>query len=509
MNAEDGSVRREEQRSERVRNYSGVAGGSWIVKRGNYSPRNQIGPIRTNAMKAADRSGHSDPYSIFSPRSPRTNFGSSPTHPEMFDLETIICEFEKGFLSPSKHEGQTEIGKQRNFVKKIVAAFEVKYKASNDPRGGQEGEAAGGSAAYPDTSCDEGGEVANKIFESISFDAPITNLHGESMMMMMNEFENHRGSASDSIPHSQLGETFLAWPSVSSSSEDGLIDLRKNKKYDEEENKEGSLLPISNDCLRELAIFSSTNDLDVNQASCPLDLARRDSSDSDYSLCKYDEEVSYRRSSLHVDSNVAECLDDTMIVDDTMVLDLTLRKQGDISSTENGFFPKRSDKFLEQDEQEEHLEEEEEEQERQKEEEVEAGQISRNDKIPKIVGAFLKRPIEVEDTSIDWIPIPGKKLPRKKSLKKLLYSLTGKRLDKKRKLFSSERNLNEGEYQDSGFDEISCSSSSLTSLASITDMLGKVREYSNSLLDSSKEVTFKTFKSKELEKEEDKASKQG
>lgn len=499
-------MKKEEQKSERVRNYSGIPGGNWIKIRNNL-PRNPIGPIRMNAMKATDRSGHSDPYNIFSPRSPWINIGSSPTRPEMIDLETIICEFEKGFLSPSKHEVSKEVGKQRNFVKKIVAAFEVKYKACNDPNG-QDG--AGGSS-NPDTSC-EGAVKKSPIFESIRFNSPSENLC-DSMMMIMDErgeFEN--GSSSNS-----MGQTFVWTSETKFSDEDGLIDLRKKKYDDETENRENEEISVYPNDFETSTIFRSELSTDWRNetgeySDYPLNLKRRDSNDSNYSLnksfFKFDKEESYQRS--NIDPKEAETLDDTMIMDDTMVLDLTMPKQGNTSSMENEFSQASIINYIKQEEIEEEREEREEREEEREEKEGEeegskdAEEISRN-KIPKIVGAFLKKPIEVEDTSINWIPIPGKKLPRKRSLKKLLYSLTGKRLDKKRK-FSSERNLNEGEYQDSGFDEKSCSSASLSSLASITDILGKTRRENNNLLNMNKDITFETFKSKNLEEEKDKAS---
>lgn len=116
---------------------------------------------------------------------------------------------------------------------------------------------------------------------------------------------------------------------------------------------------------------------------------------------------------------------------------------------------------------------------------VRSNSSMRRERQPKIVGAFLKKPIEVEDTSIDWIPITGKKLPRKRSFKKLLSVLTGKnRLSSKTsKLYCSQSNLQEEtpkELHDSGYDEKSCSSSSLTSLVSISDLLQQQDNYETS-----------------------------
>ncbi|XP_043275610.1 uncharacterized protein [Venturia canescens] len=100
----------------------------------------------------------------------------------------------------------------------------------------------------------------------------------------------------------------------------------------------------------------------------------------------------------------------------------------------------------------------------------------RRERQPKIVGAYLKEPVEVEDTSIDWIPIRDQKLPRKRSFKKLLSMLTGKKSSvKTSKLYCSEINLQEETtkelLQDSGYDEKSGSSSSLVSLVSIGDLM--------------------------------------
>ncbi|XP_051158616.1 putative uncharacterized protein DDB_G0291812 [Leptopilina boulardi] len=98
--------------------------------------------------------------------------------------------------------------------------------------------------------------------------------------------------------------------------------------------------------------------------------------------------------------------------------------------------------------------------------------LKRKERAPIIIGAFLKKPVKVEEISVNWIPFPGKKLPRKKSLKKLLSTLSGKKLDyqkKKEVVFSSQVNVNDEnrELPDSGYDEqSSLSSSSLTSITS-------------------------------------------
>lgn len=390
-------------------------------------------------MNAAGKSGQTNPYNVFSPRSPRRITGSSKTL-DMPDLESIIREFEKGFLSPSKHEARAaETGKQSsNFVKKIVAAFEVKYKACNEEEG---------ASSSPDTSC--GGGARRRSL--LSLDSPSEKLH----------------SAMDG---DELGED------RSRIEEEGTKGAEENR-----ESRRSAT--FSTGSSKDLKNEASENSSDIYLSS--LNLERRGSKDS-ISDCssvffKFDEEESLEGRG----RSKVESLDDTVIVEGELDLTLPNPEQAEFPKTSNDEFSKKG---------------EEEEEEGSKEGRQ---MVSRNDKTPKIVGAFLKRPIEVEDTSIDWIPITGKKLPRKKSLKKLLYSLTGKRLEKKRNLFSSERNLNEGEYQDSGYDERSCSSSSLTSLASVTDVLSKAQR-EDSWLDSGRRITFKTFKSKSLEgKEED------
>ena len=105
---------------------------------------------------------------------------------------------------------------------------------------------------------------------------------------------------------------------------------------------------------------------------------------------------------------------------------------------------------------------------------------------PVIIGAFLKKPIKVEETSINWIPFPRKKLLRKKSLKKLLFSLTGKKSNRKEKevVFASQININKEsrELPDSGYDEKSVSSSSLTSINSTPEVVREKKQetiYSN------------------------------
>lgn len=97
----------------------------------------------------------------------------------------------------------------------------------------------------------------------------------------------------------------------------------------------------------------------------------------------------------------------------------------------------------------------------------------RREKAPKIVGGFLKKPVEVEDTAIDWIPFPGKKLPRKSSFKRLLSILAGNKItDKVEKLYFSFSKIEKrNRTPDSGYDDKESVSSSHSSLSSVPEVL--------------------------------------
>ncbi|XP_063972261.1 uncharacterized protein LOC135160045 [Diachasmimorpha longicaudata] len=122
---------------------------------------------------------------------------------------------------------------------------------------------------------------------------------------------------------------------------------------------------------------------------------------------------------------------------------------------------------------------------------------------PKIVGAFLKKPIEVEDTAIDWIPITGKKLPRKHSFKKLLSILTGRSFASKgSKLFGSQSQSNipeenRKEHHDSGYDEKSSSTSSLKSLTSFPEVAHQQENYGSDTYMRTGLSTFQALKDPE------------
>nr|XP_050850829.1 uncharacterized protein LOC127064201 [Vespula vulgaris] len=54
--------------------------------------------------------------------------------PSQTDLETVIREFENNFLKPTEVDTSNNSTKNKSFVKKIVAAFEEKYKAYNESK---------------------------------------------------------------------------------------------------------------------------------------------------------------------------------------------------------------------------------------------------------------------------------------------------------------------------------------------------------------------------------------
>ncbi|XP_034945576.1 uncharacterized protein [Chelonus insularis] len=87
----------------------------------------------------------------------------------------------------------------------------------------------------------------------------------------------------------------------------------------------------------------------------------------------------------------------------------------------------------------------------------------KREKSPKIVGAFLKKPIEVEETKIDWIPITNQRLPRNHSFQKIMSLLLGKKYaNKSSQFYCSVNPTNEKvrRHRDSGDDEKTSSGSS-------------------------------------------------
>lgn len=434
-------LREKEKDEEEKKNESGRSGsskGNWIRKLGNYSPtKYQVpsGPGRANAMRPLDMNSLCNTYEQTAPA--RTS--ESPKTPlEMPDLESIIREFETGFLSPSKSpDTSMELYKQKNFVKKIVAAFEVKYKNHGDLKTAQ-----------------EANEHHEDCCTRVETPKRRTNLFNNQFKSSYEEPKQHQDSKDSEESKSSRRSGIFGSPFKVSVEE---------IKVPEEIKKENGISKDRGEKLknRKKSLFGNSRDSNSSSEiySHPVDVDCRDSSSDGSCFFKFDEKVE-RSNFLFNPLNVSS-LDETITMDG-VDLDLTLPEPEETILLEEDTLPKTSTmindhpNYTDDDE------------------DCFIREISKVDRTPKIVGAFLKEPIEVEDTSIDWIPITGKKLPRKRSLKKLLNALTGKKsLEKRSKLFSSERNLYEEprELQDSGYDEKSCSSSSLNSLISITEVL--------------------------------------
>ncbi|KAG7208263.1 hypothetical protein KM043_014509 [Ampulex compressa] len=365
---------------------------------------------------------------------------------EMPDLESIIREFEMGYLSPKKRE-VAETSRQGSFVKKIVAAFEVKYKLYNESRLEQEDgnseenrgqsrssaekrKALGGNSKSPLKSIEEKGESKPEKRRSDNFSTPLKSAGLASRVSSLFSSPDRQEERKSEIYASpvKIGE-------LSMGSENGAADPSRSQREDSRDSGKSGLLSSP---------FKSSLD-----DTCSLE-------------------------SVDLSDELPE-------PEETIILDRNPKEGANAHPYPE--LPRRTPLRYS------------------RESEI-------RDKTPKVVGAFLKKPIEVEDTSIDWIPITGKRLPRKRSLKKLLSAITGRK--KSKILFRSERNLSEEprELQDSGYEERSCSSSSsLTSLLSITEVL---LEQENGYVESARRSTLRTFRSSnsvydDLEEEEDEA----
>lgn len=466
-------------------------------------------------MRVLDRSGLCNTYEATTPRktSPKTAL-------EMPDLETIIREFEMGYRSPTKQDTAME----KNFVKKIVAAFEVKYKVYDDLKIVQEAVESQNTSNSKSTTTE-----APKRRSGI-FGSPFKSGSDEFKCLGKSDdsptSKESRGDERDATRRSgifsRLSKNNLedsnhfkrsgifGTPCKTPSAEDrNQVDCSRTveKGAKKEDRSSGVLFtptkdkPEDSKGSRRSGIFSSpcncsgskeSNSSESDIYMSPVDPNRTDSKNaSPDSACifKFDKEPS-EKLSCHFCPLKTSSLDETRTMD-SLDLSATLPEPEETIFFSGSDLPKTSTMINEI---------------REEEGNSDAAAGSRFDRTPKIVGAFLKKPIEVEDTSIDWIPITGKKLPRKRSLKQLLSSLTGKKsLDKKSKMFSSERNLYEEprELQDSGYDEKSCSSSSLTSMISITEAL---LQQENSYVEPERRSTLRTFRSyNSLNEEEDEA----
>ncbi|XP_076293090.1 uncharacterized protein LOC143215131 [Lasioglossum baleicum] len=410
------------------------------------------------------------------------SLGSPVTPVDMPDLESIIRNFEMGFHSPSKKSApktvETPKQQPKNFVRKIVAALEVKYKPCNDLKIAQDAREAeetskrfeiletkrkSGLFSSPFRSGSEEFRNSGKLFDTPKKSPG--NLSRRSDVFS----PPSRYSVEDSKAFRRSG--VYGSPFMVSDDEGNSQDLADESK----DAQDGCIISTpSKSRAKSLEILSPDNySKDSSQSgiySSPVHLECEDFNADGCTFFAFDNEASLY-------------LDDTNTLD-SIDLDMTLPEPDEtifLNELDDHELRKTSTAIDEYDQTEE-------------DSLIDPPPVFRNDKTPKIIGAFLKKPIEVEDTSIDWIPITGKKLPRKRSLKKLLTSWATKRsFDKKNSMFSSERNLSEEtrELQDSGYDERSSSSSSLTSLISITEALLRQEK---SYIEPDRRTTFNSFR---------------
>lgn len=379
--------------------------------------------------------------------SSRTILQSTCGPRETSNLESIVCNFEKNYLSPSKKKRTTDEYKQKNFVKKIVEAFEVKYNIYNNSKTAQ--------------------GISKSLEVSKSNAAPMLESWKRRSRMLCNPFRN---GALHSKPNSMDvdecdGIALSSEERIFRRSENNnrlirrrLIELENSKRLSESKmvlsafSREASGLELCSTFLH-----SSSDSSSPPNSFTRAELMRKiDLSDSVKRL-SLDETKTMKRVDIYMTSSEETISTHDSFPTTSTLIDESLKIEHNLTLSE----------------------------------------ISQVDKSPKVVGAFLKKPINVENTFIDWIPVIGKRLPRKRSLKKLLCSMTSGKLVKK---FSSERNLNEEpkEFQDSD-EERSCSSMSLTSLISIADVL---RHQENIYLESNRRSDLKTFKSRSKSNEE-------
>ncbi|XP_076626262.1 uncharacterized protein LOC143344267 [Colletes latitarsis] len=446
----DNEKEKESQTTESVR--SGHPKGNWIRKLGNYSPTKHELPgsfSRFNGTKTLQKNKLGDSYETISSR----GTSESSQSLEMPDLESIIREFEGGFLSPRKQDADTGASKQKNFVKKIVAAFEERYKTYNDLKVEQEARSGGEKVSQGST------PTKTPKRRSAIFSSPFKSASGSP-----NSTENCENSNDES--------GIVSTPSKKNSEQSkvfrrsGIFGSPSKMADDEDEAEDGNESSISS---------TPSKNKDDTKGSRRSRIVTSPIYRIESDLERQDE--SRRRLSSYFDPTETS-LDDTKTVE-SIDLETSLPEPDETILLDENDLPKTSTMIDES-----------------KGCKNEGRKVSFADKAPKIIGAFLKKPIEVEDTSIDWIPITGKKLPRKRSLKRLLASFTGRMTsDKKSKMYSSERNLCEesSERHDSGYDERSCSSSSLTSLVSITEIL---LHQENSYVEPERRGALRTFRSR-------------
>lgn len=443
---------------------------TWMKKFGNNSPNKY-------------RSMSSPKLSISSIESRLHNISDVPNKvPVMFhqpakisDLETIIREFENNFLSPSKSETSTNSPpKEGNFVRKIVAAFEDKYKSYSDSKVEEDVKTILNNRKV--SKRNEQGKSQSRF--SLPSESPrkSINIFGSTPKIFneKTEKEESKMSVSFNLSKEKHNGQKNTWISIFSSPfkyaskeskrsrtptmspENKLHQDDTRTTFEEgEDHRERSSWNLSEE--------DELNDFSFKRVSSPF----KTSDDETKSIQSVDLSLTYD----FEDSTLLEI--DVQKIEESTVISVDVENESTVD---------RGEKEMQT-----------------PSENSNSSKGSR--RMPKIIGAFLKKPIKVEKTAVDWIPIMGKKLPRKRSLKKLLSKLTRNKSNEKRreKIFSSERNINEEsrELQDSGYDEkSSTSTSSLRSLASISEILLHQNQSDRSEMRQRNGSKLKTFQTR-------------
>lgn len=368
----------------------------------------------------------------------------SPQGPrEISNLESTIYNFENDYPSPSKKERTSDEPKQKNFVRKIVEAFEAKYKIYNDSKTAQK------IPKSPEENTSSGASMLESwkrrsriLYNPFKTDSTYSKLKDRSLR---DECDESALSAEERIFHTWNNNRLIRRR---------LRELEKSKSSAKSKmilsafGRKASGLELCSTFLHSSSDSSSTpNCFTRAELMRKVDLSDSAKSFSPDKIKTIRIVGPYMTSSEEAIFTLNDSLPTTSsLIDDSL------------KSEHNSML----------------------------------SEILHVDESPKVVGAFLKESVDVENTFIDWIPITGKRLPRKKSIKKLLCSLTSGKLVKR---FSSEKNLSEEsrESQDSEYNERSCSSMSLTSLIPIAEAL---RLQDSSYFEFNRRSSLRTFKSK-------------
>ncbi|XP_078045112.1 uncharacterized protein LOC144474279 isoform X2 [Augochlora pura] len=456
-----------------------------------YSPTKTLSvsggsPVKITGLKSLNTSLNNENQPPTTPPKPKTATPSKPL--EMPDLESIIREFEMGYHSPSKRDGASEVvtPKSKNFVKKLVAAFEVKYKSYNDQKTQQQIEEEEAANLK---------ELALPKRRSRIFSSPFSSGSDDSKDTTDSPNKSQGSKRRSGIfytptKYSALDSKMNRRSGIFGSPFKFLEDDGQDRGYASRDGADESVPSSPQETKSNSSwsgIFSSpfnrSKDSDKSSVyATPISFqTSKDSGSSSSISFRSDKEECKESSRLMRWSG----LDDT-ITFESVDMDVTLPEPDETIFVEDYPLVKTSTMIDEFD--------------RAVKEEVvrDPPRVRFVDRTPKVVGAFLKTPIEVEDTSIEWIPITGKKLPRKRSLKKLLTSWVSKPFDKSSSQNSSERikptKKDAKEMQDSGYDEER--SVSLASSASLMSINYALEQQENEYVVPMMRSTLSTFRSR-------------